>query len=155
MKTLVLGLGNTVLSDDGVGIYVTRELKASLNKREDIAVEEASLGGLGVLDIITGYDKVIVIDAIRTRDGKAGTIYRLNSDSLNITQHTASTHNVNFAAALELGRKLELELPDDIVIYAIEAADVNTFNEECTPEVKLAIPQCIEQVIREINDAIT
>ena len=152
MKTMVLGLGNTILSDDGVGIYVARELKGLLENRADITIAEASLGGLGLLDMLTGYDKVIVIDTIQTIDGKAGDIYRLDSESLNVTRHTASTHNINFATALEMGRKLDLDLPGKIVIYAIEAADVATFSEECTAAVKKAIPRCAKHVIKEISN---
>lgn len=150
MKTLVLGLGNSILSDDGVGIYVAREIKNALN-REEIAVAEASLAGLGLLDLLVGYDRAIIIDATQTSGGKVGQIRRLNSNVLDATRHTASTHNVNFATALELGRQLGLDLPQQIVIFAIEVADVSTFSEECTPEVKKAIPKCVEMVIQETN----
>ena len=152
MKTLILGLGNDILCDDGVGLYVVRELKNTLSNHKDIAVAEASLAGLGLLDSLAGYDKAIVIDAIQTRDGKTGQVYRLNSNDLAITRHTASTHNVNFASALELGRKLGLSLPQKIVIFAIEVADVSTFSEQCTPEVKKAIPKCVDMVIQEIDE---
>jgi hydrogenase maturation protease len=152
MKTLILGLGNDILCDDGVGIYVARELKKILGGRNDIAVTEASLAGLGLLDVLAGYDKAIVIDAIQTNDGKSGEVYRLNSNDFAATRHTASTHNVNFASALELGNKLGLLLPKKIVIFAIEASDVTTFNEDCTPTVKKAIPKCIDMVLKEINE---
>lgn len=150
MKTLILGLGNDILSDDGIGLYVARELKKVIN-REDTAIAEASLAGLGLLDLLAGYDRAIIIDAIQTRDGKTGQIYRLNSHSFDTTRHTASTHNVNFATALELGRQLGLALPRQIVIFAIEVADVTTFSEECTPEVKKSIPRCVEMVLQEIK----
>ena len=151
MKTLVLGLGNDILCDDGVGIYVARELKKTLLNHKDISVAEASLAGLGLLDILAGYDKVIVIDAIQTKGGKAGQIHRLNSNDFASTRHTASTHNVNFASALELGNKLGLSLPKEIVIFAIEVSDVTTFSEACTPKVKNAIPKCVDLVLKEIN----
>ena len=150
MKTLVLGLGNSILSDDGVGIYIARELKNVL-KQGKITVAEASIAGLGLLDLLVGYDRVIIIDAIQTPGGKTGQIFRLNSNAFDTTRHTATTHNFNFATALELGRQLGLELPHKIVIFAIEVADVNTFSEECTPKVKKAIPKCIEMVLQEIN----
>lgn len=151
MKTLVLGLGNEILSDDGVGLYVARELKKVI-EREDTTVTEASLAGLGLLDLLTGYDRTIIIDAIQTREGKAGQVYRFNSNGFDATRHTASTHNVNFATALELGRQLGLSLPQQIVIFAIEVADVSTFSEECTPAVKKSIPRCVEMVLQEIKE---
>jgi hydrogenase maturation protease len=152
MKILVLGLGNEILCDDGVGIYVSRELKKTLANREDISVAEASLAGLGLLDLLTGYDKAIVIDAIQTGEGKAGEVYRLNSNDFAATRHTASTHNINFASALELGNKLGLSLPREIVIFAIEVSDVCTFSETCTPKVKRAIPKCVNMVLKELNE---
>jgi hydrogenase maturation protease len=150
MKTLVLGLGNYILSDDGVGLYVASELKNFLNK-EEITVAEACVGGLGLLDLMVGYNKAIIIDAIQTKEGKVGQIYRLNSNAFNTTRHASSTHNVNFTTALELGRQLGLVLPQQIVIFAVEVEDTSTFSEECTPEVKKAIPKCVKMVIQEIN----
>jgi hydrogenase maturation protease len=152
MKTLVLGLGNDILCDDGVGLYVARKLKKMLAKRKDISVAEASLAGLGLLDLLAGYAKAIVIDAIQTKEGKAGEVYRLNSNDFAATRHTASTHNVNFASALELGNKLGLSLPKEIVIFAIEVSDVSNFSEACTPKVKKAIPKCVGMVLKEINE---
>jgi hydrogenase maturation protease len=150
MKTLILGLGNDILTDDGVGLYVVRELKRTIHD-EDITVVEASLAGLGLLDLIVGYETVIVVDAIQTKQGKPGEIHRLDSSSLITTRHTASTHNVNLASALELGRRLGLDIPEKIIIFAIEAADVNTFSEGCTPSVKISIPRCINEILKEIN----
>src|SRR4030042_969786 len=98
MKTLVLGLGNSIISDDGVGLYVARELRNALN-RDEITVAEASLAGLGLLDLLVGYDKAIIIDAIQTSSGKPGQIHRLKSNVFDATRHTTSTHNVNFATA--------------------------------------------------------
>ena len=150
MKTLVLGLGNSILSDDGVGLYIARELKNFLN-REEITIAEACLGGLGLLDLMVGYDKVIIIDAIQTKEGKVGQIYRLKSKEFNATRHASSIHSVNFTTALELGHQLELAMPQQIVIFAIEVVDISTFSEECTPEVQKAIPKCVEMVLQEIN----
>ena len=150
MKTLVLGLGNPILSDDGVGPRVAKELEGSLDQRE-VTVVETSLAGLSLLDLLTGYDKAIIVDAIQTVGGKPGQIYRLDPEAFNATLHTASPHDVNFATALELGSKLGLPLPRQIDIFAIEVEDVTTFNEECTSEVECAIPVCVEVIRKELQ----
>jgi hydrogenase maturation protease len=150
MKTLILGLGNPILSDDGVGLRVAGELKGRLDQQE-ATVMETSMAGLSLLDALAGYDKAIIIDAIQTVEGKAGQIYRLDPETFNATRHTASPHDVNFATALELGHRLGLALPQQIVIFAIEVADASTFSEECTPDVNRAIPGCVETVIGELN----
>jgi hydrogenase maturation protease len=149
MKTLVLGLGNPILSDDGVGPRVAGELEARVDG--DVTVMEASLAGLNLLDLLVGYDRVIIVDAIQTEGGKIGTIYRLDLDSFKATRHAASTHDVNLATALELGKRLGLALPRKIDILAIEVADTGRFSEECTPEVVEAIPACVEMIIKELK----
>ena len=79
MKTLVLGLGNPILSDDGVGIRVAHEVANQLNSTQ-VTVVETTAAGLSLLDSIVGYDKVIIIDAIQTEKGEAGEIYRMGAD---------------------------------------------------------------------------
>ena len=150
MKTLILGLGNPILSDDGVGLQVAGELKAKLDQQE-VTVEETSMAGLNMLDLLAGYDRAIIIDAIQTMEGKVGQIYRLKPGAFDATRHAATPHDVNFATALELGNRLGLALPQEIIIFAIEVEDVTTFSEECTPEVERAIPICVEKVIQELD----
>jgi hydrogenase maturation protease len=155
MKTLILGLGNAILSDDGVGIYVVRELRDRVNRR-DVEVVETGLAGLRLLDILTGYDKAIIVDAIESGKGSAGDIYRLTPDDFEAAKHLSSVHDMDFTTALDFGRKSGLALPSQIVIYAVEVADTTTFSEECTPPVKEAIPVCVEMILRELavnNDA--
>src|SRR4030042_4449710 len=149
MKTLILGLGNTIRSDDGVGIRFIEKLQRKLSN-PDITVLETNVSGLSLLDIIVGYDKVIIVDAIQTVGGKPGDIYQLTPDALKASRHAASPHDVNLVTALDLGKKLGLSMPQEIVIFAIEVSDVTTFSEEFTPEVKKTIPVCIEMVMREL-----
>ncbi len=150
MKTLILGLGNPILSDDGVGIWVARALEGRLDKQE-ITVEESTMAGLDLLDLLVNFDRAIIIDAIQTTGGKVGQIYRLEPGTFDTTRHAATPHDVNFATALELGNRLGLALPQQIIIFAIEVENVSSFREECTPEVERAIPVCVEKVIQELN----
>jgi len=150
MKTLILGMGNPILSDDGVGIWVARALEGRLNQQE-ITVTETSMAGLNLLDLLVNFDRAIIIDAIQTLGGKVGQVYRLEPETFDATRHSATPHDVNFATALELGNRLGLALPHQITIFAIEVEDVTTFSEECTPEVEHAIPVCVERVIQELN----
>ena len=152
MKTLVLGLGNPVLSDDSVGIHVARTLEGKLS-HPDITVMETSMAGLNLLDLLTGYDRAIIIDAIQTREGKAGQIYQLEPGVLNVTRYATTTHDVDFATALELGKQLGLALPQQITIFAIEVENVSSFSEECTPKIEAAIPICVNMGIQELNES--
>jgi hydrogenase maturation protease len=142
MKTLVLGLGNPILSDDGVGIKVAQEVGEKLNDPQ-ITVAATSAAGLSLLDSIVGYDKVIIIDAIQTEKGRAGQIYRMGPEDFSLTKYLSSPHQINLATALELGNVLNLAMPQEITIFAVEAKDITTFSEKCTPEVEQAIPEVV------------
>lgn len=150
MKTLVLGLGNPILTDDGVGIHVVRALAGRLN-RPDVEVTESSLGGLRLLDTVAGYDRLILVDAIQT-EGEIGQVYRLGPNDLLPSLHSGSSHDLSLPAALRLGRQLGLVLPEDeaITIVAVEAEDVLTFGETCTPLVQAVIPRVVQMVSEEI-----
>ena len=149
MKILVLGLGNPILTDDGVGIYVARELqKRSLP--EGVVVEESSLSGFLLLDLLVDYQKAVIIDSIKTKEGKVGEIYRLTHEALKETVHLTSVHQLNLATILKLGDSMGLSVPGEVVIYAIEVADNQTFSEGCTPLVQKAIPRAVRLVEKEL-----
>jgi hydrogenase maturation protease len=152
LPTLVLGLGNSILTDDGAGIHVVRAVAARCSQRNVVTIE-ASVGGLRLLDLIAGYDRVILIDAIQTPDGRPGQVYRLAPNDLRRSLHSGSTHDLSLMGALALGRRLGMHLPDDetMVIFAIEAQDVLSFGEECTPAVAAAIPGVVEMVCEELS----
>ena len=149
MKTLVLGIGSPILTDDGVAIHIVKQLnKAKL----DADIELAATGGLGIIEMVVGYDRLILVDAIITGN-ELGTIFELSLDELQTHPpvHFASTHDVSFIAALKLGRELMPEkMPSEIIIFAIEVEDITTFGEECTPKVQEAIPQVINLIKEKI-----
>jgi len=149
MKTLVLGLGNPILSDDGAGIRVAQEVGKQLNDPQ-ITVSETSAAGLSLLDSIVGYDKVIIIDAIQTKKGRAGQIYRMKPEDFSFAKHLSSPHQINLVTALELGKMLGLAMPQEITIFAVEAKDIASFSEKCTPEVERAIPEAVKMVLEEL-----
>jgi hydrogenase maturation protease len=139
-----LGLGNTILSDDGVGIYVARELKKSI-PTFDVDFKEASLGGLELLDLINGYEQVILIDAVQTGKHPVGTLISLKAEDLK-GGSAMTRHQVPFPEALALGHALHMDLPSEIKIYAIEVKDVMTFRESCTHDVQKHIPEIVQKI---------
>ena len=144
MSTLVLGIGNPILSDDGVGIEIARRIKKENSKLEVI---ETSEFGIALLDLITDYDKLIIIDSIKTEKGEPGELYRLEPEDLMPAQDCSSAHGIGIATAFELGRKLAYKLPESVSIYAVEIKDNTTFGENCTAEVKREIPSITKQII--------
>ena len=151
MKTLVLGLGNPLLRDDSIGLRVVQELRVVLGDKPDIEVSEDYWGGLRLMERMIGFDRAIIIDAIRT-DAEPGTIHLLSPNDIP-TQRSASVHDVNLPTALELGRQAGAQLPpsSEILLVGVEAADVQTFDEALTPEVETALPQAVEAVLAELD----
>jgi len=147
MKTLILGLGNPLITDDSVGLRVIEELKPLLADRTDIEVSEDYWGGLRLMERMIGFDRAIVIDAIQT-GAPPGTIHQLTPDGIP-TQKSASAHDVNLSTALEFGRQAGMHLPENrhIQLVGIEAQDILTFGEQCTPSVQAAIPHAMETVL--------
>lgn len=151
MKTLVLGLGNPLVSNDSVGLRVVTELRPRLAGRGDVEVDVDYWGGLWLMERMIGYDRVIVIDAVRT-GADPGTVHQLTPNAMPIPQ-SVSAHDVNLAAALNFGRQAGMHLPRDenILVVGIEAKELLTFSENCTPADKAAIPRAVQDVIRALD----
>jgi len=145
-KTLILGLGNTILSDDGVGIYIAREIEKKIHN-PIVFIKEASIGGLELLDFIEGFDRLILIDGIITGKHKPGTLFKLKLEDLK-GGSSMSRHQVAFPEALMMGKELNMDMPEEVVIYGVEVKDVWTFGEACTPEVSANIWLIASKIIR-------
>jgi len=151
LRTLVIGLGNPIVTDDGAGIRVAQIIREKVH-RPDVDIVEMNVGGFGLLERITGYDRLILIDTIRTPGGLPGSVLKLGPDMFGSTQHLSSPHDVGFKEVIELGRKLGLYVPREIAVYAVEAEDITTFGERCTPSVAKAVPRVADLIIDEQFD---
>lgn len=150
MKTLVLGVGNPILSDDGVGIHVARALRDK--HLPNVAVEELPASGLELLDVVLDYDKVVIVDAIKTNEGVPGEYYVLEEKDFERSVHGASPHGINIATALALGRRVVPgRMPKEVVFIAVEADDLVNVSEKLTDRVRSALPEIVERVLREIS----
>ncbi len=144
-----MGVGNPILTDDSVGICVANEIeKLSL---PDIEVIKTSLAGISLLDYIGEYERLIIIDSIKTEKETPGTLYKLNLEDIGTFSTPSYSHGVNIRTAIELGRKLGYKIPQIIEIYAIEIEDNTTFGEECTPGVKSKIPGIVDEITKIIK----
>ncbi|HPD70249.1 MAG TPA: hydrogenase maturation protease [Candidatus Krumholzibacteria bacterium] len=155
LRTVVLGLGNPILTDDAVGVRLAGAVKSALGDRPDVTVvEECSVGGLDLLDRLTGYERAIVLDAIRTRGGRPGDCYRFTAAALRDTVNLTNVHDANFATALELGRALGHALPadEDIHVFAVEVADERTFGTELSADLAPRYPACRDLVLAEVGE---
>ncbi len=132
MKTVVLGLGNSLLHDDGAGIEAVKMLEGKVGSVE---LRTAAVGGLRILDQLQGFDRAIVVDAIMT-GGNSGEVRRFEEGQLAGDLHASCAHDLGFQEALTLGRSMGMELPQEIIIYGIEVADPYQLEERCSPTVQ-------------------
>jgi len=153
MRTLVLGMGNPILSDDAIGVRLATDLASCLRGRPGLEfVTECSVGGLGLLDVVSGYDRVIVFDSIKA-GGRPGDWYAFTARRLRETMNLSCIHDTNFATAMELGRRLghHIARDDGIFIYAVEVDDNATFSEDMTSALQEAYPYLRDEILREVE----
>ena len=162
MKTLIIGLGNPILGDDGVGWVVAEQVRAALSNPQSqilnpqsIEVDCASLGGLSLMERLTDAERVILVDAIFTGTQPVGTVSRFLLDELPDLSagHSASAHDTSLRNALHVGRDMDILLPkdEDVTIVTIEADNVYDFSQELSPAVAAAVPVALKSVLELIN----
>jgi len=132
-------MGNPILCDDATGLRLVGHFKDQLQNIPDLdIVDDCSLGGFNLLEIIEGYSRLIVIDSIRTVGATPGDWHYFSAERLRETMNLNCVHDANFATALELGRRLGMQLPEDreIHIFAVEILDNRTFGEQMSMELE-------------------
>lgn len=144
----MLGVGNPILSDDGVGIHIARRLREL--DLPGVSVEELAASGLELLDMVIGYDELVIVDSIKTEGGRPGDFYELEEKDFEKSIHGSSPHGINIATALALGRKIVPEkMPKRVLFIAVEADDVVNVSEKLTDKVQEAVPRVIDRIVKE------
>ncbi|MGA1819373.1 MAG: hydrogenase maturation protease [Thermoplasmatota archaeon] len=155
MTTIIVGIGNPILGDDGVGIHAARKLKEVLKDR-DIVIEEAYTGGMNLLDIIVGYDRAVLVDAVSVDDLGIGEVIVLEDAGAMSSAHSANPHDVSFPEALEVARKMgEKRIPEEIVLVGINIRTSLDFNDELSVEVEESVSvalEVIKEMLEELNE---
>ena len=167
---LVVGLGNPILGDDGVGWRVAEEVSRqsgiplgdaplpglSPRKPDPVTIERYSLAGLSLMERLTGFDRVIIIDSLNTGQRAQGEVVTFTlADMDDLTHgHSASAHDVSLKNALKMGRSMGEALPDDahVHIVAIEAQHIYDFKEELTSQIAAAVPLAVRKVLDLIEE---
>jgi hydrogenase maturation protease len=145
LKTLIVGIGSTILSDDGVGVRVVEHLRAT-GLPAGVDTLEIGTAGLSMLDLVAGYDRLFVDDAIVT-GATPGTLHSLRGEDVARAHHLSSTHDADLPTTLALGRELPgVDMPTDITVVCVEAADLTTFSEELSAEVSAAVEEAARMV---------
>jgi hydrogenase maturation protease len=148
-KLTIIGLGNEMLCDDGIGIKIARELRSRIAD-EAIAIEELSIGGLQLLDHIIGTERCIIVDALVTGTHPPGTMFRYVQSASDNPLTLTSSHQIDLGHILGLARFMGAALPNRVTVYGMEAEDITTFRETCTVKVTEAIPRLVDVIYADI-----
>jgi hydrogenase maturation protease len=143
MKTIIVGIGNPILGDDGVGWKIAEEVKKQLPPEANIDVVCLSLGGLGLMERLIGYQRAILIDAFAMKENdEIGSILIMKLSDLPSysAYHTNSMKNIPLQTAIELGRSMGAQLPEEVDVVGIATEQIHDFSETLSPRVEDAVP---------------
>jgi len=154
---LVIGLGNPILGDDGVGWIIAQEVEKHIcSLRNDIEFDYLSLGGLSLMERLINYKRVIITDSVTSGEIPEGSVitFTLNNMTDLSYGHTTAAHDTSLKTALMAGRKLGAPLPsdNDIQIVAIEIRKVMEIHEGLTPRISAAVPLAVKHVLENFEN---
>lgn len=148
--TVILGLGNPIRSDDAAGIEAARLLAEDPPGAVD--VKTSVRGGLDLIDLLSGYERAVIIDCIVAPGGEHGRVRRLSLSDIE-RDRALDTHGLALPDMFALARRLGIPMPSEVVIFGIEASDAVTLSERLTEPVRSALPQLLRQVRDWLNKA--
>ncbi len=141
-KSILIGLGNPIASDDAIGVIVAKRLAERL---PDFDFEVGSTGGFDLVDRILGYKRAVVIDAMITGRFRVGVVRRVDLSCCDCLL-SISSHGIGIEQAIEFARRVGASIPDEIIIYGIEIGDPKPFGDGISKE----LVGCIDSIVNEI-----
>jgi hydrogenase maturation protease len=150
--TLVVGLGNPILGDDGVGWRVIDELDEL--EHDEASLQQACVGGVSLMELLVGYRHAIIVDAIIDPEDEPGSVWRkpLSAVETRVASHLDSTHDAPLPSAIEAGRAMGAELPSDIEVVGIVIERGDVFGEELSDVVAAAVPVAAAEVVGALGE---
>jgi len=147
-RILVIGLGNPMLGDDGVGWKVAEEVKKQLPPESSVDVDCLSLGGISLMEHLIGYGHAILIDAFALEEPIGSILILKLSDLPNYSAfHTTNKRETSLQTAIEMGRFMGAQLTDDITVVGIATKHVCDFSKSLSPPVAETVPQAAKFVL--------
>ncbi|MFH1423012.1 MAG: hydrogenase maturation protease [Planctomycetota bacterium] len=150
-NTLILGIGNSILSDDAAGLEVIQRLKGTTSAM----VKEINSNILDIINEMEGFNHVVIVDSIKTEKGIPGTWCKMQPDDLldSNMRNSSSTHSMNLPFAIRIAKECGCKLPEKIDIYAIEIKDNHTFAEGCCQAVQQAVQDVSSQILTSLGES--
>jgi len=152
--TIVVGLGNPILGDDGIGWKVVDELELRLagegrlrDAMGPLELDRLSVGGLTLMERLVGFGRAIVIDADATMPAGTVRVAPLADIEQRRAQNLDSPHDVTLTRAVELAEQTGAPVPGDILVVAVGIPASAWFSEELSAEVAAAVGRAADAVV--------
>ncbi len=149
-KKAILGIGNLIKGDDGVGIQVIQELRKNAPKNVDLI--DAGTTGLNILNFMEQYEEIIVVDAINLGYEKGEIVELKGKDIPDHPDLNLSAHDIDFVDSLQVSK--ELGINTEITVIGIEIGEIKSkeLTMELSEEIKKSIPKIKEKIKEKINN---
>ena len=152
-RIVIIGIGNVLFGDDGVGVHVLNRLRSE-KLPENIELVEGGVGGLSLLNYVRGMDYCIFIDAVS--GAKPGRIHRFTEEDLDTKVktmlHPASLHDMGLTETIKIGKAVHPnEMPKKIIIYGIEVKEPKEYSTELSKEVAESVGKATKLIIKELE----
>lgn len=147
--TVIIGMGNPQLSDDGVGLAVALAVAERVQRRMTLTVTELNTGGMRLMEAMAGFKRAVVVDAMLS-GAPHGTVRQFDPQDFVTTKNTFSSHDTDFATAYDLGVMAGVPLPELVSFWGVEAREFDLFSECLTAEVAAAVPVAVERIVAQL-----
>ncbi len=148
MRTLVLGLGNELAADDAVGLLVARAVRDHVAGAADVI--ESSASGMALIEVLAGYDRAVVVDAIVTGRNPPGTITELGLEDVGRVV-APSLHHAGLPELAAVASRLELTFPSETRVLAVEVSDPYTLGGAVSEPVAAAVDELTRRVCTQVE----
>lgn len=149
MSILVLGIGNLLMADDGVGVRVAQGLASRYRFPSGVKVLDGGTLGLDLLPRLEGVERLLVVDAVETGD-KPGTMVRLTGEEIPLALETkVSPHQMGLKDLLTVAALMG-NIPHEMVLWGVQPASIE-LDMALTPDVAERVPLLEEKVLEELH----
>ena len=149
---LLLGMGNDILRDDGIGLYVVREAARLIPPSWPLTVKETTLSGLNLLELVDGYSDLYLADAIHAPDFSPGSLVDFTADSqTGLSLRLSFLHDADIFTVMAFGRRVGYDMPRLREIFAIAVSDPWTLDERCSADLERQIPSLAHRILQTIG----
>ena len=153
MKTAIMGFGNPVRSDDGIGCYVIDRLRAALGPVDDISLFDMGTSAFEVLFQLQGHGRILIVDAVVNTGELPGTVYKLPAHEVEAAiqdEPMVFLHSLKWDQALSYARKiLRNDYPDDVQVYLI-AVDNTRLEIDISEPVRRAGDRVVDLILADV-----